>query len=143
MDPFQGITAQIISNGQVLDLYDDPDAAEIEESHSRHLYVEAVAGSTFALKVHLAPHFNFYKMHAEHVVSITIEIDGRDETSIAESCTKKDLQRLFSQKISKEFRFAGPAHFCEETGQWMLSDYSFGNLVLSMLCSSISSKSRI
>ena len=143
MDPFQGITAQIISNGQVLDLYDDPDAAEIKESRSRHLYVEAVAGFTFELKVHLAPHFNFHRMHAEHVVSVTVEIDGRDETSISGSCTKKDLQSLFSQKVSKEFRFAGPAHFCEETGQWMLSDYSFGDLVLSMLCSSISSKNRV
>ena len=143
MDPFQGITAQIISNGQVLDLYDDPDAAEIEESHSRHLYVEAVAGSTFELKVDLAPHFNFYRMYPEHVVSVNVVIDGRDETSIAGSCTKRDLQSLFSQKMSKEFMFAGPAHFCEETGQWMLSDYSFGNLVLSVLFSSISSKNRI
>ena len=137
MDHFQGITAQIISNGQVLDFYDDPDAAEIEESRSRHLYVEAVAGSTFEVEVNLTPHFKFYKMHAENAVSVTVEVDGRYEASVADCCTKKDLQRLFSQKRSKEFRFTGPTHFCEETGQWMWSDYSFGNLVLSMLCFSI------
>ena len=50
MDTFQGITTEIISNGQVLKLYDDPDAAESEENRSRQYYVEAVAGSTFQVK---------------------------------------------------------------------------------------------
>ena len=42
MDHFQGITAEIISDGRVLKLYDDPDAAENEDNDARHHYVEAV-----------------------------------------------------------------------------------------------------
>ena len=140
MDHFQGITAKIISNGQVLELYDDPDAAEIEDSHARHHYVEAVAGSTFEVEVDLTPQFEFYKMKAEHAVTVTVEIDGRDEISLRDTLTMKSLQKKFSQGKPRTSVFFGTRHFCKETGQWMLSDYSFGNLVLSMLGLSFSVK---
>lgn len=76
MDHFKGITAEMFSNGQVMNLYDDPDAAETTETHARHYYVEAVAGSTFQVKVNLTPQFNFYEMKPAHAVSIAIQIDG-------------------------------------------------------------------
>ena len=132
MGPFQGIAVQIISNGEALKLYDDPDATEIEEVHSRHHYVEAIVGSTFQVKVDLTPQFKFHHMDAEHAVSILLEIDGHDNSLIFHS-TKKELQEQFSRNQFESFVFTGPTHFCKETGRWMASDYSFGNLVLSML----------
>ena len=129
MDHFKGITAEIISNGQVLNLYDDPDAAEVEDKFSRHHYVEAVAGSTFQVKVSLRPQFNISKLDAQHAASIQLKIDGSINT--ATHCTKRLLQYQFSMGQVGGYTFTGPKQFCKETGQWMLADYSFGNLVLS------------
>ena len=133
MAHFQGITAEIISNRQALDFYDSPDAAETEESHARHQYVEAVAGSTFEVKVELTSHFNFYNMKAEHAVEIFVKINGRDDSSLAIHWTKEFLQEKFSEGKSFICTFTGPTQFCTETRQWMLSDYSFSSVVLSML----------
>ena len=139
MDHFQGITAKIISNGQVLKFYDDPDAAEIEDSHARHHYVEAVAGSTFAVKVDLGLQFQFFEMKAEHAVDVSVKIDGHGLVSYI-TRTKKYLQESFSKGKPETLFFPGPTQFCRETGKWMRSDYSFGNLVLSMLGLSLSGK---
>ena len=131
MDHFKGITAQIVSNGQVLNLYDDPDAAGIEDNFSRHHYVEAVAGSTFQVKVSLRPQFNIRKLDAQHAALIQLKIDGNINTSVY--CTTGLLQYEFSRGQVGGHTFTGPKQFCKETGQWMLADYSFGNLVLSRL----------
>ncbi|KAF6237271.1 hypothetical protein HO173_004740 [Letharia columbiana] len=130
MDHFQGITAQIISNGQVLDFYDDPDAPEIPESRARHHYVEAVAGSTFQVKVNLTHRFNSCGMKAEDAVKISVVPDGNNRGGRAIKYTKKLLRESFSRVYLRSHTFTGPKHFCKETGQWMQSDYSFGNLVL-------------
>lgn len=140
MDHFQGITAQIISNGQVLDFYDDPDAPEIPESRARHHYVEAVAGSTFQVKVNLTHRFNSCGMKAEDAVKISVVPDGNNRGGRAIKYTKKLLRESFSRVYLRSHTFTGPKHFCKETGQWMQSDYSFGNLVLSILCLSVSIK---
>ena len=136
MDPFQGITVEIVSNGQALDLYDDPHASEIEEGHSRHHYVEAVAGSTFEVKVSLTSGFNFYRLGAQHAVLMRVEIDSSLKKSTY--CPMGELRKSFSQGQTDGHVFSGSTQFCNETGEWMLSDYSFGNLVLSMLYLSIS-----
>lgn len=140
MDRFQGITAKIISNGHVLELYDDPDAAEIEDTHARHHYVEAVAGSTFLVKVDLTPQFELNRMKAEHAVKVRVRIDGRRNSLYSQKFTKECLQDTFSQGKPGTAVFTGPTQFCKETGQWMLTDYSFGNLVLSTLGLSFSSQ---
>ena len=133
MDHFQGITAEIISNGRVLKLYDDPEAAETEEGRSRYHYVEAMIGSPFQVKVKLTSQSNFYKMDHGHTVSILLKIDGRNDSSLVIHCTKNYLQGQFSRGESADLTFTGPTECCKETGQWMLNDYAFGNLVLSML----------
>ncbi len=79
MDHSQGITAEIISNVQVLTLYGDPDAAENGDIHH---YVEAVAGSTFQVKVNLTPQFNFYQMKAQDAVWFRVKIDGNINDSV-------------------------------------------------------------
>ena len=132
MDPFQGIAVEIVSNGQALDLYDDPDASEIEEGHSRHHYVEAVAGSTFEVKVILTSNFKFYGLSAQHAVLIEIEIDNSLYDGIY--CQMGGLRKSFLRGQTDGHTFSGSEHFCNETGEWMLSDYSFGDLVLSMSC---------
>ena len=133
MDYFQGITAGVISNGQVLDFYEDPDAAGIEENRARHHYVEAVAGSTFQVKVTLTPEFKFCKMKAKDAVDVDVDIDGCDDSSVYVLLTKELLQEEFFTGETVEYTFTGPNHFCMQTEQWMRSDYSFSNLILSML----------
>lgn len=131
MDPFQGITTEIISNGQVLKIYENLDDAEAEESHSRCHYVEAVVGSPFQVKVTLARQFQLYRMGPEHAVSILLNIDGRRDIGRITHFNKRYLQQQFSRRKSVHDLFTGPVACCKETGQWMKSDYSFGNLVLS------------
>lgn len=128
MDHFQGITVEVISNGQALDFYEDPDAAEPEEICARHHYIEAVAGSTFQVKATLTPEFKFYTMKAEDAVQILVNIDGCSSLQVLR--TKKYLQGKFSTGKTVEEPFIGPRHFCMQTKQWMLRDYSFGNLIL-------------
>ena len=132
MDPFQGITVEIVSNGQALDHYDDPDGSEIEEGHSRHHYIEAVAGSTFEVKVILTSDFCFYRLDSQHAVLIRVEIDS--SLKDAAYCKMERLRKSFSRGRTDGHTFSGSEHFCKETGEWMLSDYSFGDLVLSMPC---------
>ena len=139
MNHFQGITAKIISNGQVLDFYDDPDAAEGQDSRACHYYVEAVAGSTFQVKVDLSPEFKIYKTKAEHAVKVSVIMDGKNGSQFLIRTTKY-LQEVFSRAKSGTATFTGPRHFCKETEQWMWSHYSFGNLVISMLDLSFSIK---
>ena len=135
MDPFQGITVEIVSNDQALDLYDDPDASEIKEGHSRHHYVEAVAGSTFEVKVILTSDFCFYRLGAQHAVLLRVEIDK--SLKEATYCPMGQLRTSFSRGQTDGHTFSGSTHFCNETGKWNLSGYAFGNLVLSMLRLSI------
>ena len=136
MDPFQGIAVEIVSNGQPLDLYDDPDASEIEEGHSRHHYVEAVPGSTFEVKVTLDRDFCFYRLGAQHAVLMAVEIDS--SLKLSSYYQMEDLRKrlLLGQKYGQTF--SGSRQFCNETRGWIFSDFSFGNLVLSMLGLSIS-----
>lgn len=136
MNPFQGITTEIISNGQVLKFYDNLDDAEAEETHSRCHYVEAVVGSPFQVKVNLTSQFQLYGMGPEHAVSIVLRIDGRDDISLVTYCNKRYLQQRFARRHSVDSLFTGPTKCCKDTRQWMKSDFSFGNLVLSMLGSS-------
>lgn len=137
MDHFHGITFALIANGEVLNLYDDPDAGEVEESRSRSRYVEAVNGSTFQVKINLTPQFNFYNMRAEHAVLFRIKIDGNIDRW--KFVTVGSLQKAFSQTKLGGYTFTGSTDFCKETAQWMRTDFSFSSLVLSMPVHSISS----
>ena len=136
MDPFQGIAVEIVSNGQALHLYNEPDASEIEEGCSRHHYVEAVAGSTFVVKLILTSDFNCYRLGAQHAVLVRVEIDS--SLKDAAYCLMRENRESFSRGITNGHTFSGNTQFCNETGKWILSDYSFGKLVLSMLYLSIS-----
>ena len=133
MDYFEGISAEVLSNEQVLDLYESPNTATIEEVRARHQYVEAIPGTTFQVRVNLTPEFNFYKMKAQDAVEITVEIDGYYDTSLRVFFTKKEIQEDFSTGETIGQMFTGPLHFCTQTKQWMQSDYSFSNLILSMV----------
>ena len=132
MDPLRGIAVEITSNYQVLNLYDDPDAAEAPESRSRNHYVEAVTGSTFQVKVNLNADFDFSKMNNKHSVYVSLNINGQSRTFFRE-WDKRKLKEMISLSNSAEFLFTGPIQFCKDTGQWMCVDYCFGNLILSML----------
>lgn len=52
-----GVRIEIISNGSVLPMYDDPDAAEMDQTSTPQHYIEAVTGATFSVRVVLTPAF--------------------------------------------------------------------------------------
>ena len=128
MDCFQGITTEIISNDQALILYNDPDAGEVQESHVRHYYVEAMVGCTFQVKANLTPQFNLNRAQA---VRIKVLIDDSIDSQIKRATTH--IQNAFSRGKSSGHTFRLSKHFCNETGQWMSSEFSFGSLILGRL----------
>ena len=128
MDCFQGITVEILSNDQALILYNDPNAAEIQDNHLRHYYVEAMIGCTFQVKVNLTPQFI---LNGAQAVDFRVEIDGNSPRSTW--CTKAYLQKAFSQGKSGGYTFSRIQYFCDKTGQWASSDHAFSTLVLGML----------
>ena len=140
MDYFEGISAEVLCNEQVLDLYESPNTATIEEVRARHQYVEAVPGTTFQVRVNLTSEFNFYQMKAQDAVEIIVEVDGCDDTSLRVFFTKKEIQEEFSTGETIGQMFTGPDHYCMQTEQWMRSDYCFSNLILSMVCPFASSE---
>ena len=72
-------------------------------------------------------------MKAEHAVKIRVEIDGGHGSARSSHPTKAFLQERFTRGRPYDDTFTGVRQFCKESGQWMMCDYSFGDLVLSML----------
>lgn len=77
MNAFQGIVVQVISNGQVLDLYNDPDPADTDDGRTQLHYVEAVTGAKFAVRVMLTTEFHFYDLRPCDGVDVSLSIGGQ------------------------------------------------------------------
>ena len=134
MDPFKGIEIQILS-GQALKLYDDPDAHEIEDDRTRQLYVEAITGATFSVKVTLTNKFDISALRPTDAIRISLNLDGRCSCGYHFSRADIESNRLRGQVT--ESTFAGHRQCDAKTGQWTRSDFSFGALELSTLNTSI------
>ncbi len=134
MDPFQGIIVDVLSNGEILDLYDDPDVATASSDHTRQQYVEAVDGATFSVRVLLTTEYKLYHLKPTDAVEVTITVDGQRITT-SNYCTRQELESMLLRGKPEELVFTGETHFCSRAGQWMQSDYTFGKLKISMPCS--------
>lgn len=78
MDPFKGLLVHVISNGQVLESYDDPDASDHEDPYQRQRYIEAVTGATFAVKMIITDQFDFCHISRKDGIEVRFRIDGND-----------------------------------------------------------------
>lgn len=123
--PFKGVEVEVISNGQSLPLYDDPDAAENDELRTRQNYIEAVTGATFSIKVTLSEEFEMGRCDAAR---ISMTCDNSERTS------HKDVmagsQRRIGPLQDRQVVFCRMSGFCQDSGQWKSGKYCFGKLVM-------------
>ena len=131
MDSFKGILVQVISNGQILQSYEDPDASNNEDPFQRRQYIEAVTGATFAVKVIFTDQFDLCHISRKDGIMVDLSIDGFD-WGHGYYQTREDLEREFRKGTPFTYNFDEFTHFSDKTGQWMKSEYSFSALKLSM-----------
>ena len=131
MDPFKGILVQVISDGQILSSYDDPDTSDNENPYQRQRYIEAVTGATFAVKVIITDQFNFCHLSRKDAVAVSFRVDGLS-WDLGYYQTRKYIEKGFEAGEPCCFEFDKFTHFSDKTGQWMESEYSFNALKISM-----------
>ena len=120
------IDVEVISNGQTLPLYDDPEAEENEEPRTRQSYIEAVTGATFEVKVILRDTFEMGHCDAAR---ITISFDGEEHGWYADINGGSGPKTRPSQ--DRQVIFSRIAHFDKDLGQWRSGKLSFGALAIS------------
>ena len=123
MNHFEGVELEITSDGQILPLYDDPDAPDTRNPQERQRYIEATIGAKFEIKVTLTESFRFGE---SQVAVVSIAYDG--ERSFVLTIEKSSW--LLSHK-HKSLVFWGLTRFCPVTSTWKNSYFTFGSLDIS------------
>lgn len=141
MDPFQGIVVHVISNGQILDFYDDPDETTPDNDRTRQHYVEAVTGASFSVRVLLTTEYMFYDLEPTDAVQVTMRPD-RQNVYKNKYLERRKVESILLGGKPGEYNFTGQKYFCPRTEQWMQSDYAFGKLEPSKLHSLLRSLKR-
>ena len=131
MDLFKGILVQVISNGEILKSYNDPDARDNENLYQRQRYIEAVTGATFAIKVIITDQFGLRKIDRKDGVNVQLTVDGF-HWGHSYYFTRENIEDSWRRSIPCTFHFHEFAHFSDKTAQWMKSEYSFSALKLGM-----------
>lgn len=131
MDPFRGITVQIIVNGQSLPFYHDPDVAEEAFQHTRQRYVEAVTGSAFQVKFLLKSDYELYSLGPKDAVRMSMDVGQSRAWHF--DMLRSDIERRWAQGMPAEHTVTSIRHFCKESGQWVRSSYTFADLESSKL----------
>lgn len=128
MDPFEGIHVEVISNGEVLTLYNDPDDEPSHDPRVRQRYIEAVTGAMFEVRVRVDRRFNLFSLGRNDAVRVSIHYDS----------THKYGKNLLIDPLLHNSRSGGLSHsfthiynFCSKTGQWKAGATTFGALVTS------------
>ncbi|KAL8693643.1 MAG: hypothetical protein Q9218_001553 [Villophora microphyllina] len=125
MAKFQSATFEIISEGQSLPIYDDPDADDLQDRFTRQKYVEAVTGATFEVKVTLDPSFDLTGCDA---VRMSVRFDNSGYNFIAD--ISHEDARL---GIRRDARRDSESRYNSKTGQWETAMFTFGKLDISEL----------
>lgn len=114
---------EIISDGQILPLYDDPDAPDIDNPHERQRYIEATIGAKFEIKVTLTEKFHF---GPSQVAVVNIACDG------VPACytTIEKSSWLRSHKNESTF-VSRVVMYCPATSTWKSRFLMFGSLNIS------------
>lgn len=131
MDLFKGILVQVISNGEILESYDDPDTNDDEDPYQRQRYIEAVTGATFAVKVIITDQFDLCHISRKDGIIVKLSVDGF-YWGAGYHQTRERLEEGFQKGKPCTYHFDDFTHFSEKTGRWMKSEYSFGALKLSL-----------
>ncbi len=123
---FGGIDVEVISNGQLLPLYDDPDAEENEEPRIRQHYIEAVTGAMFSVKVTLGDTFEMGHCDAARV---SISFDGEENEWYSDISRGSGLNTRPSQ--GRQVTLSRISYFDKDLRQWRSGNLCFGALAIS------------
>ena len=127
MDPLKGVLVQIISDGEPLELYDDPDAQEAVDEDYRRRYVEAVTGSSFTVRVLLTTDFDLRNYSACDYIQVRLKLDAI-EAHWSDRTVCADIEKRFLRGRAEYFIFSSIVEFDLETEQWVEKNFCFGNL---------------
>ena len=131
MNPFEGVMVPVISNGQILKLYDDNDSEDSQDRYTRQRYIEAVTGSTFVIRIMFTNKLKLHDLKPDNGVAPWLNIDG-GAYHRAKYIIRNELDTKFLKAETSITEFSNVPHFCEETGQSMESKFVFSSLQLSM-----------
>ncbi len=126
MDPFEGIDVEIISNGEVLTLYNDPDDEPSHDSRVRQRYIEAVTGAIFAVKIRVDHRFSLFSLGRNDAVRATVYYDSTHKYGTDLLIDPLFHNPRFETGVSCTFNRV--YNFCPETRQWKSGATTFGAL---------------
>ena len=129
---WKGVTVEVISEGQVLDFYHDPDEDPNTISPmTRQRYVEAVTDAVFNVRVALTAEFPMYRLQNDDAVRVSIRYDGQRWWYKDLSTT--DILRARNRALPASYTFSRLSRYCNESRQWISGDTTFGALTTSGL----------
>ena len=111
-----GVTVEIISDGQSLPLYPDPDAGDNQGTEGSVQYVEAVTGAKFEIRLTLEK--NFWWGGCDFV-EVIVKYDG-DEIGWA--------YKIYNKGPKNSTSISQLVAWCPASNQWKSGYLSFGAL---------------
>ena len=119
-----GIRVEVISGGQSLPLYDDPnEVLEPESLPYRNYYLQAVTGAQFGIKVSFTKDF---VMGSDY---LRIAVNYGNDRWYGNYYGNYSRKRMwFLQRKDPVYRFDTIVHYDVESGGWRRMYVSFGNL---------------
>lgn len=130
---FDAVTVQVISEGNPLKFYDDPDEDPNNPSpNTRQYYVEAITDATFKVRIVLSNKFPLYRLRDDDAVRLSINYDGQQLWWYTDLSTSHLLQ-CWSKGQSTEHTFARLSRYCDHSQRWTSGETTFGALHTSPL----------
>ena len=124
--PFRGVRVEVISNQQLLRLFNNPDTAGNDGPWTRQSYIEATTDSAFSVKVSLT---KLFQMGPCDAVRVQISFDGGEQSYFNEISRYPGLKK--KPMKDRQVIFSNITHFCEDSGQRKSGQLCFGELVTS------------
>lgn len=126
MAHYEGVTVKVITNGEPCPMYDDPDADGHEDPFSvsspPQKYIEAIAGTKFAISATLDPNFRFSGCDA---VRFNFFFDSSFRSTQIDLMPNDAGGRAADQRTVV---VGSRIKFCTLTSQWQRGDMAFGEL---------------
>ena len=138
MDAFKGVKVAVVCEGRSMPLYDDPDEMEEElapRRHERSLYVEAVTGGTFQVKVSFNRDYSMHGREPNNVVRVDFAFDGK--RGYCQHSTFNTIRENVRRDGTSVLNFGHAYRYCLTSRQWIHGKPAFAALTvgkLSLIC---------
>lgn len=126
---FKGVTVEVISEGEPLEFYDDPDE-DPNDKRDLQRYIEAVTDAVFKVRVTLSTKFSLYSLGHDDAVRLSINYDGQPLDWYTDLSTK-EIRRSWGSGQVAAHTFACVSRYCNDSQQWFRADTTFGALTTS------------